>query len=80
MAKEVVTRCDVCREASEDVQTWTVRVDGQVWEVDIDKKTDKAHSLPLSKLVLLGRVTETASRKQGDNRFLERRVRNVVKE
>jgi hypothetical protein len=48
--------------------------------VDIDQKTDKAHSLPLSKLVLLGRVTETSSRRGGDNKFLERRIRNTPKE
>jgi hypothetical protein len=80
IAKAVITSCDVCGEASEDVQTWTLRQDGQTWEVDIDQKTDKAHSLPLSKLVLLGRATETSSRRGGDNKFLERRIRNTPKE
>lgn len=80
IAREVVTRCDICGAASSDVVTWTLRFDGSTWEVDVDGKTDPQHSLPLSEIVKLGRITESASRRQGDNKFLERRVRNAPQE
>lgn len=75
MAKEVVTRCDKCGEAREDVATYTLRWDGLVYEVDLDEE----HAAPLKELAALGRQID-AGRGRESTRSLERRIRGVIPE
>lgn len=73
MAKEVVTRCDVCGTADETVRTYTIRTDGKTWEVDLDEK----HALPILKVAQKGREVANLSRVRDPNRSLEQRIRNA---
>lgn len=73
MAKEVVTSCDKCGMAGNDVRTWTIRTDGNTWEVDLDDE----HSAPLLELAQLGRVVD-AGRGTESTRSLVRRIRGIA--
>ncbi len=72
MAKEIVTKCDVCGNPGEDVRTYTIRYDDHTWEVDLDAQ----HAGPLMKIVAKGRESEVPTRRPQDVRALERRIRN----
>lgn len=73
MAKEVVTRCDVCGTADDTVRTYTVKTDGTTWEVDLDEK----HAEPILKVARKGREVANLSRVRNPNKTLEQRIRNA---
>lgn len=73
MAKAVITSCDACGEASEDVRTYTVRTDGEAWEVDLDDK----HAEALLKIARKGRSVTVLGAGRSGTRQLERRIRAV---
>lgn len=74
IAKEVVTRCDKCGEAGDDVRTYTLRLDGSLWELDLDEK--HAKTVTVSAFMTLGRQTDSALRRPGTG-SLERRIRGL---
>ena len=71
MAKAVITSCDACGIAGDDVRTYTVRTDGQAWEVDLDDK----HAEALLKIAQKGRPVTVLGAGRGGTRQLERRIR-----
>lgn len=75
MAKEVITKCDKCGLAGEDVKTYRVGQDGHTWEVDLDDK--HAKTVNIAEAMKIGRQVEVASRRVQDNRALESRIRNL---
>lgn len=69
--------CDWCGQPSDDVQTYTVRVDGgQAWEIDLDAK----HAEPILKLAKKGRVIDNSARRGNSMRTLEGRIRGLPRE
>jgi len=75
LAKEVVTRCDKCGEAGEDVKTYTVRVDGKTAEVDLDDR--HAKTVTVAQVFSIGRVLASAGRGSSSTGNLEKRIRGV---
>lgn len=73
MAKEIVTRCDACGEPGDDVRTYTVRTDGEAWEIDLDLK----HAEALLKIARKGRSVTVLGAGRSGTRQLERRIRAV---
>lgn len=74
MAKEMITKCDECGKASVDVETVTLRIDGLVIEVDLDKKHQA--TVTIARARELGRVLENGIRRNTSSN-LERRIRNA---
>lgn len=80
MAKEMVVRCDAnvrvtikdCGEVHEDTRTFTIRNDGEAWEVDLGGP----HAEALLDIARRGRRLDAAMRKP-DHRSLDRRIRNA---
>lgn len=75
MAREVVTKCDKCGRAGNDVRTITLRDDGVTVEVDLD--TEHKGAVTIAEAFKIGRVLESGIRRTTDNRSLERRIRNA---
>ena len=72
MAKELVTRCDVCGEPG--ARSWKIQTDGQVWEVDLDDE----HAAPILAVAQKGHsVTNFAPPGKRGMASLESRVRGV---
>lgn len=73
MAREVVTRCDICGEPGDDVRTYTVRTDSLAWELDLDDR----HAENLLKIARKGRSVAVPVSGRSGTRQLERRIRAV---
>lgn len=79
MAREMIVRCDAaltvrikdCGEVHEDTHTFTIRADGEAWEVDLGGP----HAEALLEIARRGRRLTAVG--GNDNRGLNRRVRNV---
>lgn len=80
MAKEMVIRCDAalrvtikdCGEEHDDTRTFTIRTDGEAWEVDLGGP----HAEALFEIARRGRKLDASMRRQ-DHRSLDRRIRNA---
>lgn len=77
MAKEVVTKCDKCGEPGDDVRTYTLRLDGSVWEADLDER--HAKTVTVLAFMSLGRVIESGPRRPA-TASLEKRIRGRIEE
>lgn len=77
MAREMIVRCDGaftarvkdCGEEHDDTRTFTIKVDGEAWEVDLGGP----HAEALLQLARRGRALAT----EGRGADLNRRIRNA---
>lgn len=75
MAKQLISLCDRCGEAGEDVRTYTVRLDGTAWEMDLDDR--HADEVTITEFMKTGRALDAGIRRSGGLSGLDRRVRGV---
>lgn len=75
MAKRLVAECDKCGEAREDVRTYTLRMDSQSWEADLDD--EHAGTVTIAEFQEIGRQTDSGARRSDGNADLTRRIRGV---
>jgi hypothetical protein len=75
VAKEMITKCDDCGKAGSDVETVTIRIDGLVIEVDLDKKHQA--TVTITRAREIGRVLENGIRRGNSTASLTRRVRGA---
>jgi hypothetical protein len=70
----VVTKCDECGNPGDDVRTYTIRLDGQAWEIDLDQ--EHLGTVTIAHAMEIGRALDPGIRRPGGNHDLERRIRN----
>jgi hypothetical protein len=63
VAKELVTKCDKCGQASDDVRTYRLRQDGTVWEMDLDN--EHAAEVTVTEMMKCGRATVDQGARRG---------------
>lgn len=73
VASEVVVKCDICGKAHETVRTYTIKWDGQIWDVDLDEE----HAEPILDIARKGRQQPGPSRVRDPHKALEQRIRNA---
>lgn len=80
MVRETVInwKCDECGEAGEDVRTYTVRIDGQGWEIDLD--LEHLGTVTLARAMEIGRPLDSGPLRPKATAQYERRIRNRPEE
>lgn len=85
MAREMIVKCDAsvrvtvkdCGESHEDtVRTFTIKTDGEAWEIDLGGP----HAEAILEIARRGRKVETGGTGRKDQRALDRRIRNAPAE
>lgn len=77
VAKRLISLCDRCGEPGDDVRTYTLRLDGTAWEIDLDEK--HAKTVTLAEMMEVGRQLDSGIRR-GGNSSLDHRIRGVPTE